>query len=559
MSRVELYAAIRRESRAGLSGREIAVKFRVSRNTVARALAGSWPEPRKKMRSRQSRLDPYKPFIDQVLRVDLDAPRKQRHSVRRIFDRLVDEHEAGEEVSYQMVRAYVSQRRSEIWALAGRGPAEGFISQSYRPGVEAEVDFGEVTIRLRGEPVVCMLFAFRLSYSGKAVHRVFASGGQEAFMEGHVHAFRVLGGVPTGKVRYDNLKAAVAQVLGFTRRRVEAERWTAFRSHFGIDPFYCQPGQRGAHEKGGVEGNIGWFRRNHMVPVPEVASLAELNAMVDAWDTEDESRRIGHRPRTVGEYLAIEREHLQPLPDERFETGVELAPRVDRYGQITVRTNRYSVPARLIGRNVRVMLHASELIVYDGSVTQSREVARHERLLAKGASRLELDHYLEVLVRKPGALPGATVLEQARAAGKFTPVHDAWWAEARKVHGDAEGTRALIQVLLLARHMNHEHIVTGLAIALRAGALTADAVALEARKAADADRDAPGQIDPDALSGDPAKPDKDSPDGDGATVTSLTERRLRLAQLPPDTRPLPSLSVYDQLLRRPPPGAQRPG
>lgn len=96
-----------------------------------------------------------------------------------------------------------------------------------------------------------------------------------------MHALRVLGGVPFGKVRYDNLKAAVAQVLGFCRQRVEADRWVAFRSHLGLDVFYCQPGLAGAHEKGGIEGEIGRFRRNHMVPVPEVASLGELNRLVE--------------------------------------------------------------------------------------------------------------------------------------------------------------------------------------------------------------------------------------------------------------------------------------
>ena len=146
-----------------------------------------------------------------------------------------------------------------------------------------------------------------------------------------------------------------------------------------------------------------------------------------------------------------------------------------------VRNNRYSVPVRLIGRRVRVLLHASDLVIYDGRA----EVARHERLPGRAGARLDLDHYLEALVRKPGALPGATALEQARAAGKFTPVHDAWWAAARKAHGDAAGTRALVEVLLLHRHMDGEHVVAGLAAALRAGALTADAVALEARKAAD--------------------------------------------------------------------------
>lgn len=188
----------------------------------------------------------------------------------------------------------------------------------------------------------CHLFCLRLSFSGKAVHRVFASGGQEAFFEGHEHAFRVLGGVPFGKIRYDNLKAAVASVLGFTRRRVETDRWTAFRSHYGIEPFYCTPGIEGAHEKGGVEGQIGWVRRNHFVPVPEIDSLAHLNMLIDEWDLADEARRIGTRPRTIGELFAVERPSLKPLPVETFETGPWFTSRVDRFSQITVRTNRYS-------------------------------------------------------------------------------------------------------------------------------------------------------------------------------------------------------------------------
>ncbi|MEU5342949.1 IS21 family transposase [Streptomyces sp. NPDC020766] len=539
-SKVDLYAAIRRDSRAGLSNRALQHKYGVGFRTVRKALTSVWPEPRKKLPPRKTRLDPYKGLVDEMLRADLTAPRKQQHTAKRIFDRLVAEYGAVD-VSYGIVRAYVAERRDEIRIAAGRGIAKAFVPQSHRPGAEAEVDFGDVTIRLAGEQVKCCLFSFRLSYSGKAVHRVSASGGQEAFFEGHVHALSVLGGVPTGKVRYDNLNSAVAQVLGFNRARVETERWTAFRSHFDIEVFYCHPGIEGAHEKGGVEGQIGYFRRNHFVPVPEVGSLAELNAMVDRWDEEDDARRIRSRPRTIGEYFAAEQPLLKPLPAEPFETGRLFALRVDRYGQISVRTNHYSVPVRLIGRRVRVMLHASELVVYDDGV----EVARHERLMTKAGSRLVLDHYLEALVRKPGALPGSTALEQARSAGKFTPVHDAWWAAACKAHGDRDGTRALIEVLLLGRHMPHEHLVAGLAAALRAGAMTSDAVALEARKAAEAD-------DTSALaaSAGPSEPDPFRQ----PSVASLTERRL--AHLPPDTRPLPSVAVYDQLLRRRRPGGR---
>jgi transposase len=269
LSKVELYAAIRRDSRAGVSGRALQSKYRVGWRTVRKALTGPWPEPRKKYPPRPSKLDPFKGVIDEILVADLDAPRKQRHTVTRIYARLLDEHMMAD-VSYQVVRAYVALRRPQIRVEHGREPVNAFIPQSHRPGMEAEVDFGEVAVRLAGELVTCHLFCLRMSYSGKAVHRISASGGQEAFFEGHAHAFSVLGGVPAGKVRYDNLKAAVAKVLGFSRLRVESDRWVALRSHFDLEAFYCQPGLAGAHEKGGVEGQIGWFRRNHLVPVPSL-------------------------------------------------------------------------------------------------------------------------------------------------------------------------------------------------------------------------------------------------------------------------------------------------
>lgn len=229
--------------------------------------------------------------------------------------------------------------------------------------------------------------------------------------------------------------------------------------------------------------------------MPEVATLAELNTMIDRWGQEDENRRIRSRPRTIGKYFAAVQPLLAPLPQEPFET----------------------------------MLHASELVVYDGR----DEVARHERLIAKGGTRLELDHYLEALVRKPDALPGATALEQARSAGRFTPVHDAWWDAAVKAHGERDGTCALIAVLLLGRQLPHQHLVTGIAAALKTGALTAGAAVLGARKAADADAG-------------PAEAPEPSVGGRTSIAPLPTAVRIRL---PPDKRRLPSVAHYGQLLR----------
>jgi hypothetical protein len=481
------------------------------------------------------------PLIDVMLRVDLDAPRKQQHTARRVLARLVEEHGV-REVSYWTVRDYVARRRPEIAAENGRLLETAFVPQSHAPGAEGEVDFADLWVDLAGARTKVLMFTLRLSSSGKAVHRAFGTQGQEAFLAGHLEAFAVLGGVPTVHVRYDNLKSAVSRVL-FGRSRIESDRWVQFRSHYGFDAFYCQPGVKGAHEKGGVEGEGGRFRRTHLVPVPKVASIAELNARLAAYDAADDHRRISNRVNTVGEDFALEQPLLRPLPTEAFEAGLTLTPRVDRHARVTVRQCHYSVPARLVGRQVRVLLRADELVVLDGRV----EVARHERSTVRGSATLVLDHYLEVLVRKPGALPGATALVQARKSGVFTSAHDAFWAAARRAHGDADGTRELVEVLLLHRHLTAADVVDGLTAALTVGAVRADVVAVEARRVADQ-----RPLDLHA----PAGPTQlDVPASVGARVASLTERRLGdptavIAGLPADPRPLPSVSGYDELLHR---------
>jgi transposase len=532
-SKVELFELIRRDSwHGGLSVRALAGKYGVHRRLVREALTRSEPAPRKTPERRSARLEPFKAVIDGWLRADLDAPRKQRHTATRVHARLLDEHEAGD-MSYAAVRDYVARRRPEIRIEEGRGPAKVFIPQHHPPGMEAEVDFGELWVRLAGVLVKCYLFAFRMSYSGRAVHLVSATCGQEAFLEGHVHAFTVLGGVPAGQIRYDNLTAAVTKVLRKGRARIENPRWTAFRSHYRFAAFYCEPGIEGAHEKGGVEGQVGYFRRNYLVPVPEVDSLAELNARVAAAEQAEDARRIGARIRTIGQDFAAEVPLLVPLPDEPFETGLLLTPRVDRYSQVTVRMNRYSVPVRLIGRQVRVVLRSSELVIYDGR----HEAARHGRAAGRGGETLVLDHYLEALMRKPGALAGSVPLDQARASGVFTGAHEALWSAARRASGEPAATRVLVEVLLLHRHMDAADVITGIEAALSVGAHAADVVAVEARRAADARA---GALAPDSGAGEPPA---------GPQVTSLTLRRL--AALPADSRPLPAVSAYDQLLTRP--------
>jgi hypothetical protein len=206
---------------------------------------------------------------------------------------------------------------------------------------------------LRGVKTKTALFTMRLSFSARAAHRASLSQGQEAFLESHVHAFERLGGVPIKQIRYDNLKPAVSRVL-FGRARVESDRWVTFKSHYGFDAFYCISGHEGSHEKGGVEGEGGRFRRNHCVPMPVVESIEELNELLQRWDDEDDRRRVGNRTNNVGTDWAFEKTLLRPLPAEPFDTALTLTSRVDRYAQVMVLCNQYSVPARFIGHRLRV-------------------------------------------------------------------------------------------------------------------------------------------------------------------------------------------------------------
>ncbi len=477
-SRVKLFALIRRDARVeGLSIRELARRHGVGRPTVHQALAQAEPPARKPRVRSAPRLDPFKDSIDEMLRLDIEAPRKQRHTARRVFARLADEHGATQ-LSYSTVRDYVRRRRPEIDAAAGK-LREVFVPQEHAPGAEAEVDFGEVWVILAGIKTKCHMFTFRLSFSGKAIHRVYPTQAQEAFLEGHIDAFDDIGGIPTRHIRYDNLTDAVVKVVyGSGRQRTENNRWVLFRSHYGFDAFYCQPGIEGAHEKGGVEGEVGRFRRTHLSPMPVVDSLEQLNEQIRGWDLVDETRRISDRIRTVGQDFAIEQPVLAPVTADRFEPGLSLSPRVNRSSLVRVRTASYSVPARFIGRPVRVSLRASEVIIFDGRT----EIARHARVVALHGQSVNLDHYLEVLHHKPGALPGSTALAHARASGTFTHAHEAFWDAARKTEGDAGGTRALIDVLLLHRSMNAEDVIGGITAALTVGAVTADVVAVEARR-----------------------------------------------------------------------------
>jgi len=436
-SRVELFEAIRRDhDREGLSIRALARRHGVHRRAVRQALESALPPERKRPESRPApALGPYRELIDSWLVADRSAPVKQRHTAKRVWERLRDEY--GVAVAQTTVRDYVRWRRREL-GLA----AEAYCPQVHDPGVTAEVDWGEAKVIIAGELVTVGLFLMRSCFSGACFVMAFETQSQQAFFEGHVAAFNFFSGV-CGTLRYDNLKSAAKKTLK-GRRRVENDRFVAFRSHYLYEAWFTLVGLEGAHEKGGVEGEVGRFRRAHLVPVPEFGSLAELNDALAAFCIEDLRRTIDGRPQTVGELLSRELDHLRALPAEAFPTWEESTNRVNQKSMVTVRRNHYSVPVRLAGLKVLLQVGAREIwVLHDG-----REVARHPRLRGSQQRSAQLDHYLELLQRKPGALEHSLALRQEREQGRWPECFDALWHAIEAKVGASEAARQIVDVLL---------------------------------------------------------------------------------------------------------------
>ena len=373
------------------------------------------------------------------------------------------------------VRSLVARLRTEI----GADRCQVMVPQTHPPAAEAEVDFGEFTASIAGQVMKLYMFCMRLSHSGKAFHFAYANQTQESFLDGHVRAFEAFGGVPTGMIRYDNLKPAVIRIaLG--RERFEHPRFVAMRSHYGYDSFFCAPGIEGAHEKGGVEGEIGRFRRRHLTPMPHVGVAGGVERM--PWPPRTPATTPAGSPagpRPSARRRPERRRCCAPLPAEPFDVALVLSCRVDAKARICVRQSYYSVPARYAGRRLEVRLGATTLTVYDGASI----VAEHTRSLHKYSEDLVLDHYLEVLCRKPGALAGSTALAAARASGVFTADHQRFWDAARRRLGDGPGTRALIGVLLLHRTLPADAVIAGMSAAAGLDSIDPDLVAVEARRA----------------------------------------------------------------------------
>ena len=463
IARVELFEQLRREHEFGIGTvAGVATKFGVHRRTVRQALASALPAVHRYKPRLKPKLDAVVGFIDGILEADQRAPRKQRHTARRIYRRILGEF-PGTSVAESTVRNFVRDRKHQLGLLR----RETFVPQSYVLGQEAQVDWYEAWVDFDGERSKVQVFAMRSMASGAAFHRAYLHATQQAFLEAHELAFDYFGGV-FRLLRYDNLASAVRKILR-GHRREETVRFLAFRSHWRFTAEFCTPAE--GHEKGGIEGEAGYFRRNHLVPVPCMADLDALNTSLVADCRSDEARVLAGRTDTVGVTMTVERAHLMPRAAEGFDIAEIAFPLVDKQGCVTVKTNFYSVPVKA-GSRVEARIRPLHVEIWHGG----KQIARHERCHRRRQHVLDLEHYLDVLSHKPGAFAGSKPLAQWRAAGRWPDCYDELWRRLRARHGKDKGTQVMISVLLLGQEFGHDRLRTAIASTVSLGACDVGAV-----------------------------------------------------------------------------------
>lgn len=502
---MELFEQIRREYKHGVGTiKGVALKFGVHRRMVREAIGSAVPKPRKEAKRERAKMAPVIPWIEEILVSDQKAHRKQRHTAHRIWCRLKAERPEVD-VAESTVRQYVRKRKIELGLVHG----EVFIAQTYQWGQEGQVDWYEAYAEIDGEEQKVYVFCMRSMASGGAFHRAYPHASQQAFLEAHELAFEYFGGV-FKTLRFDNLSSAVKKILrGYERE--QTERFIAFRSHWGFESEFCTPGQ--GHEKGGVEGENGYYRRNHMVPVPKVGNWEELNAMLLAGSQQDEQRLIGGRSLTVGAGMCQEREHLLPLAEEGFDlAGVHFAD-VNGKGCVRVLTNFYSAPVP-VGTEVQAKVHAAYVEIWH----KGKSIACHDRCFGRQQQVLKLEHYLDALSKKPGAFAGSTALEQCRAQGRWPASFDLFWEASKRRRGKQDGTCAMIDLLIVGRDRGYDALRQAIEKTLEIGSSDVSVVLL----LLNADRAGRQR---------PAEP-------------------VEIGELTRYDRPMPTTDNYDQLLKK---------
>ena len=431
-----------------MSGRALARHFGISRESVKKMLSFSVaPGYRRRAEIKRPKLDGFTEIIEQWLREDVGQHRKQRHTAKRVFERLRDEH--GFTGGYTIVKDYMREhhRRSQ----------EMFVPLAH-PSGHGQADFGEAMVVIGGVEQKAHFFALDLPQSDACYLRAYPAATAEAWVDGHVHAFAFFGRVPQS-VLYDNDRCLVARILpDGTRNR--ARLFSGFLSHYLIHDRYGRPGK--GNDKGSVEGLVGWARRNFMVPLPRFASWEDFNVWLEEQCRRRQADILRGHSETIGQRLARDLEAMTELPAAPFDACDQATGRVSSQALVRYKTNDYSVPVAYGHRDVWVRGYVDEVVIGCGGEV----IARHPRCYEREDMVFDPVHYLALLEKKIGALDQAAPLAKWDLPPEFQTLRRLM--EARMIKA---GRREFIQVLRLLESFEMEELHAAVKAALRVGAI----------------------------------------------------------------------------------------
>src|SRR5664280_865906 len=454
MFKVELYGRVRRAVLVeGRSQRAVAREFGIARKTIQKMLRYSVPPGYQRQQAvKRPKLGPWLGVIDAILEEDKTRPAKQRHTAKRIFERLEAEH--GFCGGYTIVKDYVHTAE-----LRSR---EMFVPLTHAPG-EAQADFGEALVVVAGVEQKAHFLAMDLPHSDDGFVVAFPAETTEAFLEGHVRAFAYFDGVPR-RILYDNTKIAVAKILGGEERQ-KTRAFSELQSHYLFADKFGRPAK--GNDKGKVEGLVGYARRNFMVPIPRVSSWDELNTRLEAESQKRRLRRLRGHTESIGERFERDHAAMLPLPAAPYEACEKIAGRVSSLSLVRYRSNDYSVPTQYGHRQVWVKGYVHQVVIACGSEV----IARHERSYERETVVFDPMHYLALLEQKTRALDQAAPLAGWQLPECFRQLRRLLEARLKK-----HGSREYVQVLRLMETFALAEVTYAIEDALLLGTISFDAV-----------------------------------------------------------------------------------
>ena len=460
MLTVDQYDYVRTAFRVyGKTIRAIARETGHSRNTIKKVLNQEYKGYKSRDKQHYPVLEPYLNTIDKWLTNDKNQPRKQRHTAVRVFNRLCQEHGfAGSETT---VRKYVREAKVRL----GVNACCAFIPSDPEIGLEAEVDWGTCIAIIDDIETRLKFFCMRSKYSAKHFVRCYPCERQQAFFDAHIHAVSFFGGVFSTLI-YDNLTTAVQKVLKGKDRRLQ-QSYDKFKAYYNFEARFCNPGK--AHEKGGVEGLVGYARRNYLVPVPVAESLEALNEKLLRDCLAYGDHRVAGKESTVNELFDAEKEKLIALPGHVFSNLETYDGKADKYATVAIDKNRYSVPYSYAGYKLRSIVYVDRIEIFYGNL----KIADHDRLYGNNKWSLHPEHYLKLIEMRPMSFESARPIRQWRK--KWPSCFEKIFNKFKQKQGPSKGTREFISVLMLYKE-HGDSVVEAVEKALSANVSTSQAV-----------------------------------------------------------------------------------